>query len=164
MAAAFTRHGFELICDDVLVHRKDDDGIVVLPSDNSTKLWPDSVSALDLAGGAEADRPPGDKHVMPAAAAVRNRAHRLRGIFVLSWIYPPTAAPEITTATEITAFSLLRRNIYRDQLVAALDLEGQYMSTIAKLIDAVPVFSLARPVDLSVVGAIPDLVAERLGV
>ncbi len=164
MAALFAGNGFRLICDDVLVHRDDDEGAIVLPSDNSTKLWRDSATALNLADGAVQEGPSNVKHARPTGAAGMAGVNRLRALFMLSWLFPLSADPEIRPVSEIQAFSQVRKNIYRDQLVAALDLEGQYMTRIAKLISAVPVFILARPPNFSAIDGITELVADRVGV
>ena len=164
MAALFSAHGYDLICDDVLVHFGDEGGIRVLPSDRSTRLWRDSASVLQL------DNEPGSadtavaKRVIPADAAEITDVHRLAGLFVLSWIFPFTAGPEIRPVSEIEAFSKLRQNIFRNQLIDTLDLESRYMSRIARLIGTIPVFILARPPNYAAIDEIPSLVADRVGI
>ena len=164
MAALFSARGYDLICDDVLIHSADEAGIRVLPSDHSTKLWHDSASVLQLDNEPGSTDPTVAKKLIPTDAAEMTDVHRLAGLFVLSWIFPLTAGPEIRPVSEIEAFSKLRQNIFRDQLVDALDLEGRYMSRIARLISTVPVFTLARPPDYAAIDEIPDLVADRVGI
>ena len=164
MAALFTRCGFDLISDDVLVHRAHRDSIAVLPSDCSARLWRDSAAALRLVNGGGRPATDSVKQTVSIPVAEMTDVHRLQAIFVLSWLYPASAKAEIRAVQAFRAFSGLRKNIYRDQLVAALDLEGQYMSKIATLVSAVPVFVLARSPDFSGIGDIPGQVADRVEV
>jgi hypothetical protein len=66
-------------------------------------------------------------------------------LFVLRWLLPRGAAPEIEPLDTFTALKRLRAHVREEGLIAAMDREPQFLSIVGDLLSRVRCFELRRP-------------------
>jgi hypothetical protein len=168
-AMLFRNRGYEIITDDIVTcHTRPsgatDQDMAVNPAGRSPKLWHDAAGMLGTDGmTADAEYGGTAKKVFTLPPAALESAPRLDAVFILRWIYPPDAEPEVIPLGRLEALALLRKNIYRDTLVGVLGLEGEYMARLAALLRTVPVFAIARAHSVTALPDIHPTVEQALG-
>lgn len=151
LAAMLAARGFRLVSEDVLVVRFDDrqrpvveTGIPIL------KLWPDSIARAALPGlPASAESNSDNKQRLAATCHYGARALPLARLYQLRWLHPATASTEIRPLSPFEAVFALRRNVYRNGLIAAMDREQEFLAFASRLVRAVPLSAFHRPMNFA---------------
>lgn len=174
-AVMLHKRGYDFVSDDILTLRfPAEDGNLpptVCQTGRTAKLWDDASQLLNVANDMADKEHSGTAkrtfNALPARAAGASRSNekpRLSAIFILRWIFPDSAGIEILSVPPFESIGLLRKNVYRQELVLALGLEGDYLGRLARIRQSVPVFTLARPFASKALPSIQDAVARYAGI
>lgn len=152
LAAMLLRRGFRLVSDDVLVTRVDAGGAVLAsPGVPIVKLYDAAAEAAGMTGSqwAKLPRAAAPKQRIDARATYVREPVRLKRLYVLRWLEPATATPELAPLSAFRSVVALRQHVYRESLVEAMDREASFFSFAARLLAEVEVFEFRRAADLS---------------
>lgn len=139
-AGALMQRGYEVLGDDVCAI---DSGNNIRRGVPRLKLWDDTVRRLALdASGLERFAGAHDKWNVPLAGKVSGA--RRPAMFVLLDFGEGTTV-ETRTISGGEKFVALRNNVYRHELVAALDIEAYYLERLARIASSTPMYRIARP-------------------
>lgn len=167
MAAMLARRGMHLVGDDMIslavgeAEGAPGGGVGLHRSMRTAKLWRDSI---DAGGGSDA---PGarlsglEKAVLSWDPIPNDIAFPapLRAIVQLGWLHPTDAAPELTRIAPLRALPMLRAAVARASLEGPLALRALYLARAARILGAVPFYTLHRPRDFAGSDAALALVA-----
>lgn len=161
LAAMLAARGFELVSEDVLVVKFDETrGPMVEAGIPILKLWPDALAPARLGDATTTRESNSDsKQRIAALTSYRTGALPLRRLYQLRWMHPRTAVPEISRIPLFDGVFALRRNIYRNGLIEAMDREQAFLAFAAELVRSVELFDFHRPMSLATAEAqVDDLV------
>ena len=146
LVALLARRGFPIVADDVLVARPDASGTIMTePSVPVLKLWPESLPHSDYAGSAAPFEIANlNKHRIDAQDKFVEARLPLTRLYVLRWLLPASAAPEIVPLSPFEAMLALRPNVYRPRLAAALGREAAFMGYAGRLLPRAGMFEFRR--------------------
>lgn len=150
LAAMLARRGYRLLSDDVLALRLGGSGAVLAqPGAPLVKLWPES---LPYSAFAEMQAPfecrDFHKHRIGAPESFTETAVPLAKIYLLHWLLPASAEPEIEVIPGFDALVALRRNVYRPTLLDALGREGEFMRLAHAALPTGQFFAFRRAMNL----------------
>ncbi len=163
MAASLVRRGHALLCDDItVVDPFAPGGPQVHPAMPRMRLWRDSLEALQVPiDPLQRDRIELEKYVLPAKeiGAFSKEPVPLRTIFLLrsansSKLEGVTSKPAMETVFE------LMRQVYRRRQADILGRKAGLFQSATKIVDAVPVLSLARQLDFGLMDEVEARVKE----
>lgn len=154
LAAWFSRHGLNLIGDDVIALRSTPHGMVALPGPPRVRLWRESLDVLGL--DSEGLEPSYVQDVfdkwdlpVPVGGAARE-ALPLEGIYVLE----DGVDIAIARLGGAAAAAALFDHTYRGAYVERIGGAASHWRAVTSFCASIPVFSLQRPRDLSRLGAL----------
>jgi hypothetical protein len=161
LAAWFSRHGLDLVGDDVVALQATPHGMVALPGPPRVRLWRESLDVLGLdSEGLEPSYVQGafDKWDLPVPIGDATReALPLAGIYVLE----DGADIAIGRLGAAAAAAALFDHTYRGGYVERIGGAARHWRAVASLCAFVPIFSLKRPRDLSRLGALGHAVLSH---
>lgn len=163
LAAAFLRHGYPVLADDVTVVDTDaPDGPLVLPSIPRIKLRRDAISALGLT---VTSPPPGrvepEKHHMAVNDSLRTSALPLAALYHLTTA--DDAAPTgIERLRGVEAIDALVGAVYRRAPAQHMGLQASVLAAVMR-VATLPSFRLSRIRNLDALGETVATLAARHG-
>jgi hypothetical protein len=166
MAAAFGRAGVPVLSDDTITLTPRASSWLVAPAYPRVRLWPESVSALGLAGGMALPPEDGDagtRHQFDLASAgvFARDAVPLAGIYLIEF-EDGLAQPRIDDVAAADALPVLSANTFAHRVLDRAR-RAQEFDTLAGMLASVPVRRLARARDLSQLGQVRAAILADIG-
>ena len=144
-AAAFAKHGFEVLSDDVVVLDVQGDDFLVRPAYPRVSLWPDSAQVLFGPGDVLSRLAPSwDKRYLPLDGEhhkFASRPIRLGAIYFLGTREKDLASPVIEPFSGNRALLALFAETYVNYLLTA-DMQRRCFDVLGRIIDRVPVHNV----------------------
>jgi len=162
-AALFSRHGFRVLSDDVLILDEAAEGFVVRPSYPVVRLWPDSVRLLY--GSAEA-LPPLTPNWDKRGLQLAERANRfqdrplpLGAVYVLGARDDRRKAPSIENAAGADGLVALIANDHLARVMDKTELARSF-ERLCRLRSRVPLRRIAAPADPERLSELPSAIVD----
>ena len=163
LAAWFHDQGHRVLADDVCVVSFDpDDGrAIVYPGLSRLRLWQDALEESGRDAGQyersyEHDTP--DKFDVPVSADGRNSRIELGGIYLLE----RSDCVSIRALDGVAGAEAIWANTYRGNMVAMLRSEKAHMGKALDLLNKVPMFVLARPLDHGLKSEVGQMILDHV--
>lgn len=150
LAVMLAQRGFPLVSDDVVLTRRSAGGAILAEASlPALKLWPEAMAATGLhAAAAPFEAGELRKHHVVVREKFTQEALPLRRLYLLRWLHPSSAAPQITPIAPFDAMIGLRPNVYRPSLIEAMGREAQFVDYGAALVAGAGAFTFDRGCDL----------------
>ncbi len=142
------RHGWPLVCDDVLAAHPTDNSFRFHPGPPRAKLWKDALTALGMSSeGLMRDQSRADKYHVRIASNDLGGAGSLRGLVFLNRS-TACSQPRLEPIVGIEAYRNLLTALYRPSFATRLAGSRELFAQCASLARSIPMYSLTRPWDL----------------
>ena len=157
MAAALYARGAALVADDLSRIEPRVGGAVIYPSSSRVKLWREAITRLDWEDMVlQRDYYREDKfHCSAPVFACADGPVRLHAIVALEEAQEASLERQTGSAAMTTAFE---GTLYRAQMLDALGGWGRQGALAARIVSQIPVYSLHRPRDFTVLSKSTDLI------
>jgi hypothetical protein len=146
LASMLSQRGFPIVSDDVLIVSAPhaETGVAVTaPGIPVLKLWPESAAAAGFEDvGAPYEAPGIRKHRISATNVFTRQASPVVHLYGLAW--HEAATPEIGALNGLDAIKLLRANVYRNNLIQAMDREVAFARFAAAVLRSTKAFAFRR--------------------
>jgi hypothetical protein len=168
LAAALTRRGHALVCDDISVIEPDAaGGPVVRPAFPRVKLWQDSLDALGLrSDGRTPNRDGRNKHYLRfnETANFQTGPVPLQAIYLLDAPHAPDAVPgAIARLAPMQAVAGLHEQVYRRRTAARWGQEADLFKALGQIVGATAVYGLTRGADLAGLDGLVERLESHAG-
>ena len=144
LAAAFYRHGFPTLGDDVMVVKVNDGQALAYPGFPQLHVWPDMLHALEVPPTEVTPlRPKLAKRVLPTPLGFTSKPEPVKAIYVLQSNNEEELKFEHFQG--MGRFSALLNNTFREKFLGGLGVRPVHFQQVSRVAQLVPVASLTRP-------------------
>lgn len=162
MAAAFQRHGYPVLADDIsVVDLSSPEGPLVQPAFPRIKLWRDAIDSFALSTtGLERSRPTLEKFHLRTHETFTTEPTRLSAVYHLRDTRDG-GQEGVEELRGLTAVRDLFSNVYRRRIGQNLTGSDEIFKAVGRLCEAVPVLRLHRKREFAEIGSIVETLAAR---
>lgn len=163
LAALLSLRGFRLLSDDVLVTIPTADRqLLAMPSSVAVKLTPHSASLTGFKNHPECfDGSDQAKLRIEASERFAEQPARLAALYLLKWLNPASAPPEVERIQPFDALKVLRQNVYQPALIDAMGREGPFLTFASTVISRVRLSEFRRGRCLEAIQAQTDTLMQH---
>lgn len=162
LASALLQQGYELLTDDVIAIKLDDQDVpYVTPAYPQQKLWQESLDVFGL--NSDQFRPLFDretKYAVPVTSQFSNDTLPLAGLFEL--VKAHCSEVRIREMNKLERLPLLHRHTYRNMFLEGFGLTKWHFDVTARMSARLPMHQLVRPAEASTVHQLSELVLATI--
>jgi hypothetical protein len=153
LASMLSQRGFPIVSDDVLIVSVPTSGTgeaVTAPGIPVLKLWPESAAISGFEDfGAPYEAPGVGKHRISVADVFSRQTLPIVRLYGLEWHDGADRTPEIVALGGFDAIKLMRANVYRNNLIQAMNREAAFVGFASALLRSAQPFAFRREQDFA---------------
>jgi hypothetical protein len=164
LVAALSRHGHQVIADDVCFLQPDHQGIAqVWPGINRIRLWEDAMVALGCQGPSAKREVNGWKYFIPIRQPLNQMQPRsLRRVYQLHTT-PDGVLPSVGRLHGAAAIEVLMQNVYRLEFAECMGYKPAAFLVCATAVRDIGVFRFSRPKSLNALRKGIEILEDHMG-
>jgi len=145
-ALLFRERGWRILAEDMIALDFDGPTVNAHPSAGLARFWGESSDGVQPeAMGEKLKMGAFPKTVIALGDDGPSAPVPIRANYFLEWLHPTNGPAEVERMAPLHAMMGFRASVYRNGMVAALGLEGDYMKKLGRLAAQTPSFALRRP-------------------